>query len=80
MFLIILLRWPERTWPETDDESQSEDGKSLDGDLAAMDYCVIESLFNHELKLFTAKINLSVEMALKFVDCDNYVEFNELLR
>jgi hypothetical protein len=76
MFLVLLLGWPERTWPETDNESQSDDGKSLDGDLVTTDYCVVESLFDHELELFTAEINLFVQMALEFVGRDDYVEFN----
>ena len=76
LFFVHLLGWPERTWSETDDESQSEDGQSLEGDLAPTNFRVIEGLFNYELKLFTAEINLFVEVALEFIDRDDYAGFN----
>ena len=67
MFLIEPLGWSDRTWPEANDKAEAGDGDLLDSDLATMEQRVVESLLDHELVFFAAKVCLGVKMPLEFV-------------
>jgi len=67
MFLVEFLRRSKRTWPEANYKGEANDGDLLESHLATTEQRVVESLLDHELELFAAKICLFIQMPLEFV-------------